>query len=368
MQYTYHCQHQAESFANEIIPVPEDYPLKAGLPEDFRGHFAKLCEMAKNIYLDMAKRPEAYGLTLLDVSDKDHNRARDSYRAIHRLGDTLNALFLNGEVQNHCLTADAARFKAAAKKIPKYKMILSRLRDFGFIISETLTAEYPDHPIIIDVIKIYCDEMRKIMTGRREQGVKERKNDETLIRLAAEQFHHHFYRFDYKVTADLSKIPMLTWVNDEAAYQGYDGRLKRFNEAFFLESLKYKDLLFNGDYTYRSKRIARITDAGYKALGERDVCLSLKLSEPDKYMDSIRATPDSIRELFQRNYCNHCDFQGATGEYCKFRLKWTFGGTPYEGCAYQCFNFYDFDIALVPDYWRLLELEYGLIKTEMRGK
>ena len=27
MEYKYHCQYQAEAFANAIIPVPENYPF-----------------------------------------------------------------------------------------------------------------------------------------------------------------------------------------------------------------------------------------------------------------------------------------------------------------------------------------------------
>ena len=360
MEYKYHSQHQAESFANSIISVPDDYPLKAGLPDDFRKYFAAICKLAKDIYMDMAKQPEAYGVMLLDINETDYNRARDSYRTIHRFGDTLNALFLNGKVENHCLTVDAAQFNMAAKKINKYKLMLSKICDFGFVISNingTIIVEYPDNPKIIDVLKIYCDEWLIINKNRQTGGIKERKNN-NLVRLAAEQFHHHFYRFDYKSTADLEQIPMLTWVNDEADYQGFDSRLKKFNEAFYLESLKYDGVQFDGDYNYKSKRIARITQVEFNALGKAVFVLSLKLPKPDKYMDIIYAMPDSIKGLFSKNYCRHCVMQKDAK--CKMRFSWTYDDVLYEGCAYQCFNFTDFDVALVPQYWRLLELEYGL--------
>jgi len=35
MKYKYHCQHEAESIANSIMPVPANYPLANGLPDDF---------------------------------------------------------------------------------------------------------------------------------------------------------------------------------------------------------------------------------------------------------------------------------------------------------------------------------------------
>jgi len=73
--------------------------------------------------------------------------------------------------------------------------------------------------------------------------------------------------------------------------------------------------------------------------------------------------PESLRLPFTRSYCQYCDFQGATMEKCKFRSRWTYGGEEQDGCAHQCFHFYDFDLARVPDYWRLLELEHGLKLT-----
>ncbi|WP_455619204.1 hypothetical protein [Eisenbergiella sp.] len=44
--------------------MPADYPLNPSLPEDYREHFVRLCELAKRVYFDMAKEPEAYGLAL----------------------------------------------------------------------------------------------------------------------------------------------------------------------------------------------------------------------------------------------------------------------------------------------------------------
>ena len=111
MEYKYHCQQQAEAFAKSIIPAPEIYPLKNGLSEDFRIHFTKLCELAKNIYNDMAKQPESYGLTLVDIESKDRNLSRDGYRTIHRFVDTLSNLSRCGELENHQLIISTEKFR-----------------------------------------------------------------------------------------------------------------------------------------------------------------------------------------------------------------------------------------------------------------
>ncbi len=367
MEYKYHCQRQAESFASAILPVPDDYPLRDDLPEDFRPRFTRLCELAKDIYMNMAISPESYGLMLVDIQSQDRNLARDGYRTIHRFVDTLSRLSQCGELKNHQLIVRSEAFRQAVKKgagavsgpVPKYELILARLVDFGFIISgfvgkpfdkkvEFFTIEYPDDPEMIDTIKTYCECWDALKTDRKS------------IKIWPEEFHHHFYRFDYKVTANCDEIPMTQWLSDEADYYGFSSELKRFSVAYYKYSLKYKGIMFDGDYHYKSKRITRIYHAADTADGKKVFRLSLKIKDMDKYMPEIITMPDSLKKHFAKNSCNCCGFQGATKEYCKFRLRWTFGAASYTGCAYQCFAFDDFDLARVPDYFRLLELEYGL--------
>jgi hypothetical protein len=183
MNYKYHCQHEAESRANSIMTVPKKYPLTYGIKKDFIKYFTQLCELIKKLYLDMAKQPEAYGLVLTDftmqTSDKKSKEAAlisKSRNSVNRLPDTLFRLTQNGEVRNHQLIISLIYFKESIKKtdscivsaIPKFELILSRLVDFGFIISnfdgknfdktiDTFTLEYPEAPEIIDTLKIYCD-------------------------------------------------------------------------------------------------------------------------------------------------------------------------------------------------------------------
>lgn len=359
MDYQYHSQHQAEAFARQIIPVPENYPLKSGLPDDFPARFAALRELAKEIYHDMAKFPEAYGLMLLDIQSGDHNAARDSYRTVHRFVDTLSALSAAGEMKDHVLCVDAGQFRAAAKPVPRYGLILSKLRDFGFVIGgfdgvsigkkvDTFTIEYPDNPDMVGTIKAYCDCWDALKGDRRE------------VKLLPNEFHHHFYRFDYKITADMAKISLAQWVLDEADYSGFTPETKAFALAFYRESLRYKDIKFDGEYHYKGKRIARITPIGYAALGDPKYRLSIKLKDMDRYMDFIQTLPGTLTAPMKRSSCNHCNFQGATEEHCKFRLHWSMDGIKHTGCAHACFFFNDWNLDRVPDCWKLLELEYGL--------
>ena len=369
--YKYHCQHQAESFAWAILSVPEDYPLQAGLPEDFRIHFSKLCELAADIYMDMAKQPEAYGLMLVDIQSDDHNLARNGYRTIHRFVDTLSNLSGSGDLSNHQLIVNTELFKKAAKKgaglvsgpVPKYELILSRLVDFGFVISgfegkpfgkktEFFTVEYPDYPEMTDAVKMYFECWNEMKFNKAD------------VKIWPKEYHHHYYRFDYKITADRGKIPMMQWVSDEADYLGYTPEQKAFSMALYEYSLQYKDVCFDGDYTCKSKRIARICQSGYTALEKPMFLFHVRLKNMDKYSSDIDAMPANIRRVMEIDSCRHCSFQGATPEHCKFRVHWTMNGQSHEGCAHACFYFDHFDVNHVPDYFKLLELEYGLKKEK----
>ncbi|WP_429149553.1 hypothetical protein [Anaerotaenia torta] len=371
IEYQYHCQHQAEAFARSILTVPEDYPLHVGLPKDFQIHFSGLCELAKDIYMDMAKQPENYGLMLVDIESKDHNLARDGYRTIHRFVDTLSSLSCCGELRDHQLVVDAEEFRKVIKKgtglvsgpVPKYELIFSRLVDFGFSIRdfegkpfgkkvEFFTVGYPDSPEMMDTIKSYCECWNELKSKREEE-----------VKVWPKEYHHHYYRFDYKITADREKIPILQWISDEADYLGYSTGQKKFSVLFYQYSLQYKDVKFDGDYTYKSKRIARICQAGYTAMGETKFLLHVRLKDMDRYISEIDAMPESIKNRMMKDSCRHCGFQGATDDYCKFRIHWTWNEQPHIGCAHECFYFDCFDAALIPCYWKLLELEYGLKKA-----
>lgn len=100
---------------NAFLYVPADSPLNPSLPEDYREHFVRLCELAKRVYFDMAKEPEAYGLALLPIDSTNNDLARESYQSVYRFVETLNALFANGEVTEHCLRVDTAKFRKRIK-------------------------------------------------------------------------------------------------------------------------------------------------------------------------------------------------------------------------------------------------------------
>jgi len=370
--YQYHCQHEAVMVANSIMSVPADYPLANGLPDNFKTDFAQLCTLMKNMYLDMAKQPEAYGLFLTDYAmqrgdsqSKETGLIRKSRNAVNRLPDTLFRLAQCGEIQNKQLVVSLPRFKEMIKKaegngvspVTKYELILSRLVDFGFVISnftgkpfiktlESFVLEYPKSPALIYTIKVFCDCWQR--TRQNQNELKDRSS--LSYKGKPVLYYYNHMRFDFRFTADQDKIPMQRWIVYEMQSQGCSEEAIAFHVSFYEYSLRYAGVKYDGNYFFKSKRIVQVTKTFF----------SLKLGNMDNYIDEISSMPESIKAHFTKYYCNYCDFQGATSEHCKFRLKWTYNNTVHDGCAFLCFSFQDYDTTLVPYYWRLLALEYKL--------
>ena len=374
MKYKYYCQHEAELIANSILPVPDDYPLANGLSKNFRKHFSQLRDLVKEIYLDMAKQPESYGLVLTDYNlqsvdkkSKEHVLIMKSKNSVNRLPDTLFRLSQNGEVNNHQLIVSLPTFKESLKQtaayglsvVTKYELILSRLVDFGFSISDfngkpfaktvdSFTIEYPDAPELVDTLKTFCDLWH-------ENKIRQQQDAPTRVaaRVRPALNYYGHVNFDFRFTADQDKIPMSEWIGYDLQSQGYIDERISFYTAFYDYSLRFTNIKYDGNYFLDSKRIVHL---GYK-------CLRLILKNLDNYMDEITAMPEVLRDVFENMHCGFCGFQGATREHCKFRLHWTYNDTQRAGCAHACFVFPDEDATLVPYYWRLLELEYGLTKN-----
>ncbi|MCL2361678.1 MAG: hypothetical protein FWC73_07695 [Defluviitaleaceae bacterium] len=373
MEYRYHCQHAAEATANTILPVPEKYPLADGLPDDFREHFSQLCVLMKNMYLDMAKQPSAYGLVLTDYAlqgtdsqSKERGLVLKSRNSVNRLPDTLFRLSQSGEVCNHQLIISLPVFKESLKQtescivspVSKYHLILSRLVDFGFTISDfngkpfgktinSFTVEYPDMPELIDTLKTFCDYWYEYKVRQSQRALKDRSSLTYKGKPALHYYSH--MNFDFRFTADQDKIPTQEWIRYELKSQGCAEERIGFLVAFYEYSLKYTDVMYDGNYFIESKRIAQVHDN-----------FILKLKNPDNYIEEIAAMPKILHDCFAKSSCRFCNFQGATREHCKYRLHWTYNDTSQTGCAFASFAFPDTDVNLVPYYWRLLELEYGL--------
>jgi hypothetical protein len=76
--------------------------------------------------------------------------------------------------------------------------------------------------------------------------------------------------------------------------------------------------------------------------------------------------PQHIQNKFNGNTDDQCikscGHLGATDEKCKSRIQYTLDGEHYRRCIGHYFSFGELNTELIPAYWRLLELDYGLKK------
>ena len=118
--YKFHVQKVAQDFADAIHDTPTDYPLRDSVPESFKENLKQLRILVKDMYADMALEPEAWGLKLVAISEKDKNLIRNGNNTIRRLFGILGALAECGDLVNHQLHVSVSAFTNSCKGASNY--------------------------------------------------------------------------------------------------------------------------------------------------------------------------------------------------------------------------------------------------------
>jgi len=339
---------EIKQFADSILVMPE-FPVRKDLPKEYPLHFSKLCALMKEIYSDIAKDPEQCGV----------NSAR-------KLFDFFSCLAKSGVVKNQQLVVCADSFKKEVKKaqnmgsspITKYELIISKLTDLGFVFTPfsgkafgkdvtEFSVEYPDYPLIMETLKQFYDCWEDI-----RKDMKEKKGDYVFWNAN----HHDAYRFYYLVVADPAKVPALQRISDLAHLRNAPANIAEFQKAFYEYSQRYDTIRYEGHYNYKSKLV--IFNPGFWGLTQAE-SFRMKIRKMSSYASEIEKMPKAISEVFAKDYqyCQGCD------ENCTHRVFWAYKGEERKGCANICFTFNNFDLSLIPHYWRLIELEFGISQT-----
>jgi len=406
-RYTYHVQREAQGHADAIYATPMDYTLRNDLPEEFKKHFAHLRLLIKDMYADMAQKPEAWGLKLVNISVNDKDCGSST---VKKMFHTLYSLCLSGELLNNQLVVSAEEFKNVIKHngfhndpVSKYELILSGLSDFGFVFSdfsgkaygknvESFIVEYPDNPVLIDTVKYYfaslaemnaytgdyacmytgflhCADCSPCTRHNRHdcEPRKCRKCPECIMEKYPNLRGMRLEIFDYRVIADASKMTAQQGMINDLIANGYDEKGIAFFNNFYEYSKRYKNVTLQpaeyGQARYRfyvkSQYMAEVQGSGDIPL------LYLRLKNVQNYVHELKQMPDYIQNKFKsttydHGNCGNCGHKGATEEKCKSRVIYTFEGESHRRCVEHYFSFNELDEKLIPAYWRLLELDYSL--------
>lgn len=362
MEHIYHVQHEVVSYYQHIPSVPDtvaiDKKLLFGMNESqFIENMSYFNDIMKHIYIDMETRPEEYGLPIIDINQVNENKAdgnlaKASWRSVKRLGDVIAVIGKLGEIDGDSLQLSVSSFKDSLKKIEKFNLILNRLIDFGFEITDyngksfnkgtdIFSITYRKIPLLMRILKAYA---------------------------MSESFHHddphEFYYFDYKRVADRERLPVHSVSNDLATLLNEEkGKLLvRINNCFVDELglvPHYKDDSI--EYYLKKKRVARFMIDFHNL----DVVLILKLKDMDRYIDQIDKLPKNLRTYFENGSCRYCGFQNSTVEFCKFRISWMLNNRKYDACNFACFNFYNPKSTDAEFLINLMKSEYKILSKKL---
>lgn len=349
MEHIYHVQHEVTAYYQHIPRVPNTFSVKKDLlfgmtESEFIENFREFTEIMKQMYIDMEKRPEEYGLLIIDINEVNENKAdgnlaKASWRSVKRLADVISEIGKLGEIYNESLELPVTEFKASLVKIKKFNLILNRLIDFGFAISnyngksfekntETFSITNSQNPLLMRVLKAYA-----------------------ISEAFQSDDPHEFYYFDYKRVAQEEKLPAHCVANDLALLLDEDkGKLLVEIEKCFVDDLgltsHYKDDSIEYYLSSRGKALPFSTMSNKKRVARfmidfhsRNVELILKLKNMDNYIDKIEELPQNLRTYFEKGNCRYCGFQNSTKEFCKYRVIWTLDDKKHAACNFSCFNF-----------------------------
>ena len=177
----YQCQAQIQKTIDEIAPVPAQFDVSEqylnGLDNvTFVRCFHEFRGILANVYQDMFKFPEEYGLILvgMDVSEYKNSRPRDSRASAKRLIALIHLLGRAGELAGNELHITPESFSEISKV--KYvgfswtqnaAMILKKLAEFGFNFvrlkgnsidkdAGMYILSYPNNPAMMRMLKGYA--------------------------------------------------------------------------------------------------------------------------------------------------------------------------------------------------------------------
>lgn len=342
-----HVQAEILGYLNRIPAVPDEFPVEPtllfGLSERaYREAFSALVGAMRKAYQDLYDDPARFGLPMEPIEAHWNGDLRHLHvQTINKLGDIAVALGANGVLSGDELRVDALGYRASVKSIKLKTAFLEELRSVGFCIEEptrgqeTFVVRYPAHPDVVIALKSYA----------------------AAPPLTADYRESNY--FDYLSVADRERLGEDAIVKDYVALIGGEyGALIEAVDSLFTKDLGLTSLVKTTsiEYYHRKKRVARLC-LNYERKTSRVI---LKLKSMDRYIELIEALPQHLRAHFERDGCGYCGFQGATKDFCKFRLHWTLDGIKHVTCNFPTFEFFEASAADAPALAGLMRAEYKL--------
>jgi len=279
--------------------------------------FGEFVNLVKQIYRDMMKYPESYGLPLFERhSIITEAQKVSSKKSAIRLVEILRTISAIGVLNcnNDSLEVDIITFKSA--KISKYAMIFDCLFDFGFNITNykdgkfeksasLFSISHSDNPMMMNVIKLF---MQEAPWGT--------KNNDYQTR-----------QLDYKLAADKEKLSSDAFIRDFAAYASNEVKDKivlmhnQLINQFHLDCAYEK----GSEYIYRHDnpgvRLAELKLRVMPPNKPNRYNLSLKLLYCSYFEDKLNTLPEHIKKIFRQSNCRFCNSDGECVSSIRYKFE-----------------------------------------------
>lgn len=347
---------------NELVDIPaklDIHPdfLQTLSHEEFESAFRDIGEMFHQMYTDIAKSPERFGLPLYKIDEYDYfsNQARKARTAPWDLFYFLFCLAACGDLNGGILITDTAEVKKKTKA-SKTNLLLEALCDYGFVFGgikkyslssgDFLEIDHPDNRNILIVLSLVAEKVKNTQ-------LKDMQNY-----YSCEAFSNAFIGWNHKVLAEDMHTCSLAKGCDYVADKMHNNADKE------VISILDKILTENG-YTvalqnlnegpcvrYCPKRSKTYDYALNSDTGR--LYLELRIRNAENCLEYLKECPERIIEIF-RYSDNGC--QNRMNGSCKYGVKYTFEKEEkwHCGCCGAPFKLHPVKED-IPHYLKLLEL------------
>ena len=335
-RYLFCYQNAAREYFDHIVVVPDDFLVNFNClcgvdKQEFITGLKALTSVVKEIYDDMIKVPDEYGLPL--VEDKKYElfnpKAAESGHSAKRVITLLHVLANCGALENGKIVVNKNDFTVSCKKVASiYKItnsnkILKKLCDFGFVI-ERFNGKGFDKTSEIFTFSHIDELIAPVLYGF--------MNNTPLKKQTLFSLNYNLAIAKSDLSNDYCQAIFAEYVSGEERefYKRLDATVEEIGLVIGSAD-DYNVHSYRIEYVINTKAERRVVRC-YSDNGKLRVGLYLR--NINTFEDIIETLPEYIKQVFRvKSTCRDCN------KSCKLKIAWELEGVCYAVCGYQHYFF-----------------------------
>ncbi len=315
---------------NELVDIPDKLEIHPDFLQDitheeFENAFRDIGGMFYQIYSDMAKDPQRFGLPLYKADEYDYfsDQAREVRRAPWQPFYFMLCLFACGHFKGNEFITDTGEVRKI-NKAKKTNLLLETLCDYGFVFGgiqkynlssgDSLAIDYPDNPNILTVLSAVAKKVKNTQLA----GVKNYYSNQTA-------FSNAFIGWNYKVSAEDPHTCGLAEGCDYVSDKMHDAADREAIEALDHILIEQGAVRKKGDpnegpsVRYYCGKTSAYDYALTSDMGS--LYLELRIRNAQKCLDYLSKCPERIVEMFRYSDAGCQNRRNGT---CRSGVKYIF--------------------------------------------